>query len=64
MILKAAMPIGAARKTGLPFPAAVAISYILAHIFRIVKVFLVSATPSTFRRSYGGRLLPRLISVV
>jgi hypothetical protein len=64
IILKAAMPVGAARKTGLPFPAAVAISCILAHVFRSVKVFPVPATPSTFRRSCRGRLLFGLISLV
>jgi hypothetical protein len=64
MILKAAMPIGAAQKTGLPFLAAIAISCILVHVFRSVKVFLVLATLSTFRRSCRKRLLLGLISLV
>ena len=53
-ILNAAIPVGAARKTGLSFPAAAAISCILAHALRSVKVFPVPATPSTLRRSGSG----------
>jgi hypothetical protein len=64
MILKAAIPVRAARKTGFDLPAAIAISCTLAYAFRRVNVFPVPASLSTFRRSYGGNLPPRLISLV
>jgi hypothetical protein len=64
MILKAAIPVGAARKIGLPFPAVIAISCILVYIFRNINVFLVPFFLSIFRNSYKGELLPRLISLV
>ena len=45
-LMKAAMPVGAARKTGLGFPA-----WRHVEVFRSVKVFPDPATPSTFKRS-------------
>src|ERR1700722_15202639 len=63
MILKAAIPVGAAWKRGLPLPAAIAISCTLAHAFRSVNVFPVPASPSMLRRSCEGGLPPRFISL-
>jgi hypothetical protein len=64
MILKAAIPVRAARKTGLPFPAIIAISCILAYAFRNMNVFLVPVSLSIFRNSYKGELFFGLISLV
>jgi hypothetical protein len=64
MILKAAIPVRAARKTGLFFPAIIIISCIFIYAFRNINVFLVPVSLSIFRNSYKGELLPRLISLV
>jgi len=56
-ILKAIIPIGAARKTGFCFPALITSSWIRAQIFRSVKVFPDPAVLSTLRRSWRGVLV-------
>jgi hypothetical protein len=54
VILKAAMPVGAARKTGFSCPASRASSCSREQILRSVYVFPDPATPSTFKRSCCG----------
>ena len=51
VILKAAIPVGAAWKTGFPRPALAANSYNQEQIFRRVYVFPDPATPSIFNKS-------------
>jgi hypothetical protein len=64
MILKAAIPVGAARKTGLPLPAVIVISCILAYTFRNMNIFLVPVSLLIFRNNYKKELLLGLISLV
>jgi hypothetical protein len=64
MILKAIIPIGAARKTGLSLPVIIAISYILVYTFRNINVFFVPVSLLIFKNSYKREFLPRLISLV
>jgi hypothetical protein len=64
MILKAVIPVKAARKTGLLLPAVIAISCILAYTFRNINIFLIPVSLLIFRNSYKGELLLGLISLV
>jgi hypothetical protein len=64
MILKAVIPIGAARKTGLPLPAIIIISCILVYTFRNINIFLVPVSLLIFRNSYKRKLFPGLILLV
>jgi hypothetical protein len=64
MILKAVIPVRAARKTRLPLPAIIAISCILAYTFRNINVFLVLVSLLIFRNNYKGKLFPGLILLV
>ena len=56
-ILKAAIPVGAARITGLPLLDRSVSSYSCAHVLRSVNIFPDPATPSTLSRSGRGWLL-------
>jgi hypothetical protein len=64
MILKAAIPVRAARKTGLPLPVIIAISCILAYTFRNINIFFVPVSLSIFRNNYKRELLLGLISLI
>jgi len=63
-ILKAVIPVGAARNTRFCLPAATTSSWIRAHVFKSIKVFLDLVTPSTFKRSCRGKGLLRVSSCV
>jgi hypothetical protein len=52
MILKAAIPVRAARKTGLPFPTIIVISCIFVYTFRNINIFPVPVSLLIFRNSY------------
>jgi hypothetical protein len=64
MILKAIIPVGTARKIGLPFPTIIIISCILVYIFRNINIFFVLVFLLIFRNNYKKELLFRLISLV
>jgi hypothetical protein len=64
MILKAAIPVGAVRKIGLPFPAIIIISCILIYTFRNINVFLIPVSLLIFRNNYKREFLPGLILLI
>jgi hypothetical protein len=64
MILKAAIPVRTARKTGLPFLVIIIIFCILVYIFRNINIFFVLVFLLIFRNNYRRELFPGLISLV
>jgi hypothetical protein len=64
MILKAVIPVGAARKTGLLFPIIIVISCIFVYTFRNINIFLVLVFLLIFKNNYKKELFLRLILLV
>jgi hypothetical protein len=64
MILKAVILVKAARKTGLPLPAIIAISCILVYTFRNINIFFVLVFLLIFRNNYKKEFLFRLILLI
>jgi hypothetical protein len=64
IILKAVIPVKTVRKTGLPFPVIIIISYILVYIFRNINIFFVPVSLLIFRNNYKGELFLGLILLV